>query len=55
MNPTATVEQSDREASLDRSEINAFFGMIGFNGMDKGDEYGERNILISIGRCKRRR
>jgi hypothetical protein len=44
MNSTATTEQSDREASLDRSEINACFGMIGFNGMDKDDEYRKREI-----------
>jgi hypothetical protein len=38
------VKESDREASLDRSEINACFDMIGFNGMDKYDEHGEKHL-----------
>jgi hypothetical protein len=44
MNLTATIEESDREASLDRSEINACFDMIGFNGMDKDDEHGVKHL-----------
>jgi hypothetical protein len=48
MNLTATIEESDREASLDRSEINACFDMIGFNGMDKDDEHGKREKYLEF-------
>jgi hypothetical protein len=44
MNLTAMIDKSDREASLGRSEINACFDMIEFNGMDKDDEHRENHL-----------
>jgi hypothetical protein len=46
MNSTVTAEQSDPEASLDRSEIKACFGTIGFNGMVKDDEHEEKYLYF---------
>jgi hypothetical protein len=45
---TAMIKERDREASLDRSEINASFDMIGFNGMDKDDEHGKREKYLEF-------